>query len=97
MFNPWLSIACDAARLGFEAQWVIAARMMRLAAGGALAETELHRMISEKTATFVEAQMMAAGALARGRKSPAAAREALGVYRKRVRRNRRRLSRSRRH
>jgi len=67
--------------------------MMRLAAGGALAETELHRMVCEKTAAFVEAQMMAASALARGRNSPAAAKKTLAVYRKRVRRNRRRLSR----
>ncbi len=95
MFNPWLSIAYDAVRLGLEAQWVIASRMMRIAAGGALAETEVLGMVTEKSAAFVEAQMMAARALARGGKSSGAARKALGVYRKRVRKNRRRLSRSR--
>jgi len=95
VFNSWLSIAYDSVRIGLEAQGVIASRMMRIAAGGALAETEVLGMVTEKSAAFVEAQMMAARALARGGKSSGAARKALGVYRKRVRKNRRRLSRSR--
>ena len=37
--TAWLA----AATLGAEAQWVIALRMMRLAAGGALAATEAQR------------------------------------------------------
>jgi geranylgeranyl pyrophosphate synthase len=93
MFNPWLGVAHDAAWLLFEAQWVVAARMTRMAAGGALAQTEVQRMVSEKTAALVEAQILAAGALARGRKAPAVAKQALRVYSRRVRRNRRRLSR----
>jgi geranylgeranyl pyrophosphate synthase len=93
MLNPWLGVAYDAARLLFEAQWVVAARMSRIAAGGAVAETEVQRMVTEKTAAFMEAQIAAASAFAGGRKGPAAAKRALRVYRKRVRGNRRRLSR----
>jgi geranylgeranyl pyrophosphate synthase len=93
MFNPWLGVAHDAAWLLFEAQWVVAARMTRMAAGGALAQTEVQRMVSEKTAAFLEAQILAAGALARGRKAPAAAHQVLRAYRRRVRGNRRRLLR----
>jgi hypothetical protein len=96
MFNPWLSLAYDAARLGLEAQWVIAARMMRLVAGGALAENEVQRMVSEKTAAFVEAQMVTVCALGSIRKRRTAAKKVLGVYRKRVRQNSRRLRRRRR-
>lgn len=93
MFNPWLGVAYDAARLLFEAQWVVSARMSRIAAGGAVAETEVQRMVTEKTAAFMEAQIAAASVIAGGRKAPAAAKRALRVYRKRVRGNRRRLSR----
>jgi hypothetical protein len=96
MFNPWLRFAHDAAWLLFEAQWVIAARMTRISAGGTLAQTELQRMVSEKTQAFLEAQILAAGALARGRKAPVVARQVLRGYRKRVRGNRRRLVRRRR-
>lgn len=95
MRNSWFRFACDATRLGFEAQWVMAARMMRIASGGARAEAEMSRMVSEKAAAAVEAQMAAAGAFFRSASHTGAARKALGVYRKRVRSNRRRLSRTR--
>jgi geranylgeranyl pyrophosphate synthase len=94
MFNPWLGVAYDAAWLLFEAQWVVAARMTRIAAGGALAETEVQRMVSEKTAAFLEAQIAGASALAGGRKAPSVAKQTLRIYRRRVRGNRRRLLRS---
>ena len=96
MLNPWLGFAYDAAWLALESQWVIAARMMRLAGGGRLARSEAHRMVSEKALAFMEAQMTTAAALAGGRKAPAAAKRGLRSYRKRVRSNRRRLLRSRR-
>ena len=67
-FAPWIGVAYEAAWLMLESQWVVAARMARLAAGGALAQTEAQRMISEKSAAFVESTMMAAGALAGGKK-----------------------------
>jgi hypothetical protein len=93
MPNPWFMLAYDAARLSYEAQWVIAARLLRLAAGGALAQTEAQRIVNEKTATFVEAQLAATAAVARGRSSGPVAKKILRTYRKRVRANTRRLSR----
>jgi hypothetical protein len=36
MFNPWLSLGIKAWQIGLEAQSVIALRMLRMAAGGAL-------------------------------------------------------------
>ena len=47
MFNPWLSFGLKAWQVGLEAQSVIALRMLRLAAGGARAETEASRMVTE--------------------------------------------------
>ena len=47
-FNPWLSFRLRAWQIGLEAQSVIALRMLRLAAGGARAEAESGRMVTEK-------------------------------------------------
>jgi len=90
--NPW-SYSLDLARLGFEAQWVIALRMMRLVAGGKRARREAHRMIAEKSAAAMAAQMTAAAALATGRGPRAATTRAFGTYKRAVSRNRQRLSR----
>ena len=86
----WTSLMVDASRLWADAGMVVALRSWRMMGGGSAAAREFERMVSEK----VEAGFELAGALAGGRvKSPeAAAREALGVYGKRVRGNRRRLS-----
>src|SRR5215467_14411481 len=91
-WNAWLALSSQAALLGLEAQNVIALRMMRLAAGGALAQSESARMISEKMFALGEAQTAAALATAKGRKSHHVAKKVLGVYKKRVRKNRRRLT-----
>ena len=90
--NPWLTLTLDAARLGVEAQGVIALRLMRLAAGGPTAQVEAQRMVGEKTAAFFEAQLAFATALAQG-KGHTCHSKALGCYRRRVRANRRRLAR----
>ena len=98
MFNPmqtwnaWVRLSSEAAVLGFEAQTVVALRLMRLAAGGAVAQSESARMISEKMFALGEAQTAAALATAKGRKSHHVAKKVLGVYKKRVRKNRRRLT-----
>jgi len=86
----WNSLMFDASRLWADAGMVVALRSWRMLGGGPSAARELERMVSEK----VEAGFELAGAFAGGRvNSPeAAARETLGVYGKRVRRNRRRLS-----
>ena len=46
--------------LALEAQSVIALRLMRIAAGGALARSETTRMVTEKVQALGEAQAVAA-------------------------------------
>jgi hypothetical protein len=91
-WNAWFALSSEAALLGLEAQHVIALRLMRLAAGGALAESEAGRMVAEKVEALSEAQAAAAIAAMKGGNSNQVARKALGVYKKRIRSNRRRLS-----
>lgn len=90
MLNP-MTAWMDAALFCADAQRVIALRMMRIAAGGALAKRETQRMVSEKVAAFGEAQMAAVAALASGMSVKAAAKRAEAPYRRRVRANRKRL------
>jgi hypothetical protein len=87
------SFGLKAWQLGFEAQSVVALRIMRLAAGGGRADTEVSRMVTEKVLVAGEAQMAAATAIMRARKKHVVAGKALKVYSKRVRANKRRLSR----
>jgi hypothetical protein len=93
MFNPWLALCLKAAQMGVEAQSVIALRMLRLAAGGSRMETEATRMVSEKIAAAAEAQVVAAAAIMGGRPQHVAANKSLRVLTKRIRNNKRRLSR----
>ena len=67
-------------------------RGLRKAQGGAKAEVEIQRMITEKVAALTEAQVAATVATLKGSKKHRVAKKALGVYVARVRRNRRRLS-----
>jgi hypothetical protein len=80
----------DAWALGVEASSVVALRMLKFAGGGAAAEAEARRMVSEK----IEAGL-ALGALAwsggLGLTAPRAASVTLAHYRRKVRANRRRL------
>ena len=94
MVNPFFSLAVKSALLGFEAQQVIALRMLRLAAGGAVAETEMHRMISEKMLAAAAAATDAATAGLAGKSGSAIAHQTVRGYRKHVRANKRRLNRS---
>ena len=85
----WSRLIFDSSRLWADAGIVVWLRSWRMMAGGPAAQRELDRSIAEK----LEAGAELAGALAGGGvKSPeAAARKALGIYGKRVRRNRKRL------
>ena len=91
-WNTWFALSSQAVLLGFEAQRVMALRFMRFAAGGALAQTEAGRMITEKVQALGEAQAAATVATIKGRNSRHVATKVLGVYKKRVRGNRRRLT-----
>ena len=67
-------------------------RGLRMAQGGAKARAEARRMVTEKVAALAEAQVAATVAALKGSKKHRVAKKALGVYAKRVRRNRRRLA-----
>ena len=90
--NSFMALTMQSAQLGFDAQRVIGLRMMCLAAGGSRAQTEAQRMIVEKSAALLEAQMTVATALATGR-GHNAAKTVLSGYRRKVRANHRRLMR----
>ncbi len=93
MWNPWLALSSQAALLGWEAQRVIALRLMRLAAGGVRGHAEVQRMMTEKLAAAAEAQAAAMAGAIEGGTSHRVGKKVLSVYKKRVRANRRRLSR----
>ncbi len=92
-WNAWLTLSSQATLLGLEAQSVMALRFIRIAAGGPLARSETGRMITEKVQALGEAQTAAAIAAISGRNSRQVTKKVLGVYKKRVRGNRRRLAR----
>lgn len=90
--NPWASLSLDAWSLSLEAANVIGMRMMKIAAGGAAGWTESQLMVSEKVEAGLALQVMAlTGGL--GSTGPVAARRTLKHYGRKVRANRRRLSR----
>ena len=82
-------------QLGFDAQNVIALRMMRFAGGGARGHSEARRMFTEKIAAGVEAQATAVSGVVTGDSDAVVAGKIIRVLRKRVRANKRRLSRKR--
>ena len=92
MRRTYLSLWTDAVLLGMEAQWVIGLRMMRLLSGGAAAEAEMTRLVSEKAVAAAAAATDAAAAAALGKSNVAIAHKTIRGYRKRVRANRRRLT-----
>jgi hypothetical protein len=93
MFS-WWKLWIDVLDLGLEARRVIALRLARIAAGGAAAEAECARMVSEKFAAAAAARRAAAAALAKGQWIDTAAMLALVPVRRTVRANHRRLVRA---
>ncbi len=89
--SSWFGIGMNAYALGMEAATVIALRGMKLSQGGPAAQTEAAAMVQEKIAAAAALPMMAAtGAL--GFTPHQAARKTIAHYRRKVRANRRRLS-----
>lgn len=86
------TLGVEMARLAGEAQAVIALRLARISVGDAAAGTEMVRMVAEKALAAGEASVHLATAAATGRLDNAA-RDVVVLYRRRVRANRRRLSR----
>jgi hypothetical protein len=91
VWNDWFELSVQATQLAWEAQNVIALRLMRMAAGGHPGHSEAQRMVTEKIAAAVEAQAAAFG----GSDGHEVTKKVMGVYKKRVRGNVRRLTRSR--
>ena len=90
--NPWLSLGVDAWALGFEAWSVIGLRTLKIAAGGPAAAVEEKRMVDEKIdAGLAWPAMAMTGGLGL---TPQAAAATLTHYRRKVRANRRRLSKT---
>ncbi len=90
--HDWFSIGLDAWQLWGDAATVIWLRSLRLAEGGQRGQLEAQRMFAEKLAANAAfATSLATGKA--GQTPDAVARKALGHYGKRVRANRRRLSR----
>ena len=89
----WTSLAFNSWSLGMEASTVIGLRIMKLAAGGAAAQAEAQLMVGEKMATSVTLPMLAmTGQL--GTSGPAVATRSISHLRRKVRANRRRLSKT---
>jgi hypothetical protein len=84
----------DAVKFNLEVQSVVSMRLMKIAAGGAEGGAEYTRMVHEKAEAAVDAQTAGGLALANGRSIKAAAKAAMVPVKKRVRANRKRLSRS---
>jgi len=91
--NPWTGMAWDAWAMGLEASSVIGLRTLKIAAGGAAAQTEINLMVGEKMTAAMTLPMMAmTGQL--GANPTAVAARSLTHLRKKVRANRRRLSKA---
>jgi hypothetical protein len=90
-WQTWL----DATRFALDAQCVVTLRMLRLAAGGPQATAEAQRMVMEKIAAFTTAQIAGGAALASGSGLAVVGARAAAPYRRRLRANRRRLTRQR--
>ena len=89
--NPWPGIGLSAWSLGLEASMVVGLRSLKIAAGGAAGEAEARLMVAEKVEAGVALQQMSlTGQL--GASPQAAAAKTLAHYRRKVRANRRRLS-----
>jgi hypothetical protein len=91
-YGDWLDLAVDGWRLAAESQTVIALRLVKLAAGDAAAAAEAQLMVREKIQAAGEAQSAWLGDALTG-SAHLAPRRALAHYRRKVRANRRRLTR----
>jgi hypothetical protein len=94
MMHPlaFLSLGMSMARLGMDAQIVVAERLSRLSRGDAGAGLEAMRMMTEKALALGEVNSRLVSAAAAGRLHESAP-EIVALYARKVRANRRRLAR----
>ena len=84
MFGILMKLALDTSMLALETQQVIGLRLLKLTLGGPVATREANRMVAEKVIAFGEAATKVANG--------STARSVVKGYRKKVRANRRRLT-----
>src|SRR5262249_55478060 len=92
MLNLWHAYI-RATQVGWDANVVVAMRLMRLAVGGALAQREAQRMAAEKVTAIAEAQAAAISKMITGGGVAAATKSASAVYHRKGGANRRPLYR----
>lgn len=91
--NDWFTLSMRCWTMGSEAAMVVWLRSMRIAMGGAAADSETRRMVEEKmTAAMLLGTGLMTGKL--GSSPEAIAGRTIDFYDRRVRANRKRLSRS---
>jgi hypothetical protein len=89
--NPWLRLGLNTWALGMEASQVIALRTLKILSGGAAGQVEARRMVDEKIQAGLDLQSAAlTGSL--GLTAEGAAGKVVSHYRRKVRANRRRLT-----
>jgi hypothetical protein len=92
MVNPWLALTFKAMQLGFDAQNVIALRMMRQSAGaGARENDDARPIVSEKIDAVVKVRAAPVADKMTGRKETIVGGKGRRVLQKRGRANKRRL------
>ena len=91
MLNPWLALTFKTMQLGLDAQNVIALRMLRLATGD-VAPNEA-RVVADEIKAAAEVQEPEISAIMTDRKDTVVVDKVLRVSKRRVRANKRRLSR----
>lgn len=89
--NPWLRLSFDMMHLSAEAGGVVALRMMKMAQGGTAAAAEAELMVSEKIRATVDVTTQIWTSALTG-DAHLAPQRAVSHYRRKVRANRRRLS-----
>lgn len=92
-FYDTMKLGWAMARLGAEAQVVLALRLSGMAGLWSLPRGETERMVTEKTSAFTDAWMRGATALAHGASSPGAMDASLRPLQRKASANRKRLSR----
>jgi hypothetical protein len=89
--NPWLRLGLNTWALGMEASQVVALRTLKILSGGPAGQAEARRMVDEKIQAGLDLQSAAlTGGL--GPTAEGTARTVVSHYRRKVRANRRRLS-----
>jgi hypothetical protein len=92
MLNSWLAFSFQAARLGWDAQNMMARRLMGLAVGGAADQSAAHPMVPEKVAAPTKPHTAGTTVAAKSSNGRDVAKKVRRVHKKPVRGKKRRSS-----